>query len=145
MAVDAELLNQLRSVPLFEDLSDQEMRDVSARFRVVEHQAGHDVVVEGHGAAGFHLILEGNASVHHGDQTVGQLGAGDYFGEISLIDGKPRSATIRSDSPMRTFSLSAVQFQPLLDSQPGLTHKILLGLCRTIRTLEGSRRADPPA
>lgn len=136
---DTELLERLRSVPLFEGLSDRELRDVLARTRVVEHPAGGEIVEEGHGAAGFHLILDGNAAVLRRGEVRSTLGPGEYFGEISLIDGKPRSATVRSETVVRTLSLPAWSFGPLLDAHPSMARKLLIGLCQHVRA------ADSPA
>ena len=132
----AELLERLRSVPLFEGLSDRELRDVLARARVVEHPADGEIVEEGRGGAGFHLILDGTASVVRGGQVRGTLGPGDYFGEISLIDGKPRSATIRAQSEVKTLSVPAWNFMPLLDAHPSMARKLLVGLCQHVRAME---------
>jgi len=140
MAADQELLQRLKSVPLFEGLSDKELKVVANASRTVEHQAGHEIVEEGGGSVGFHLILEGQATVSQGTRTIRTLGPGDYFGEISVIDGKPRSATVKSDSPMRTLSLAAWKFQPLLDENPTLARKILLGLCQTLRESDAQLR-----
>jgi CRP-like cAMP-binding protein len=125
-------------VALFEGLNDRELADVLARSREVEHRAGTEIVEEGQGAAGFHLILEGDVTVVRGGRTVGRLGRGDYFGEISLIDGKPRSATIKTDTAVRTLSLPAWNFGPLLDAHPTMARKLLLGLCRHLRAMESS-------
>lgn len=131
-----DLLERLKTVPLFKGLSEQELADVLGQSRVVEFDADHDIVEEGGGFVGFHLILEGKATVSRGTRTIGTLGPGDYFGEISVIDGKPRTATVTTESPVRTLSLAAGKFQPLLDAHPTLSRKILLGLCRTIRAAE---------
>jgi CRP/FNR family cyclic AMP-dependent transcriptional regulator len=136
MASDTELLERLKTVPLFTGLSEKELKDVLSRSRVVEFEPDHDIVEEGGGFVGFHLILEGQATVSQASRTIATLGPGDYFGEISIIDGKPRTATVTTKSPVRTLSLSALKFQPLLDAHPTLTRKILLGLCKTIRAAE---------
>ncbi len=138
MAPDKELVEQLKTVPLFEGLSDKELKDVLGRFGVIEHAAGHEIVEEGRGSVGFHLILDGQAEVTRGSRKLRTLGPGDYFGEISVIDGKPRSATVTAVTPVRALSLTAWAFQSLLDSQPSLTRKILLGLCQTIRNSDQS-------
>jgi CRP/FNR family transcriptional regulator, cyclic AMP receptor protein len=139
MAADKALLERLKGVPMFDDLSDKELKDVLAQTRVVEHDAGREIVEEGRNSVGFHLILDGQATVSHGDRTLRTLGPGDYFGEISVIDGKPRSATVTAVTPLRSLSLLAWKFQPLLDAHPSLTRKILLGLCETIRSIESQR------
>jgi CRP-like cAMP-binding protein len=133
-----EMLDRLRSVPLFEGLSDRELTDVLSRSREVEHRAGSEIVEEGHGAAGFHLILDGTATVVRGGIVRGKLGPGSYFGEISLIDGKPRTATIRTDTAVRTLSVPAWGFGSLLDAHPSMARKLLLGLCQHLRAMESS-------
>jgi CRP/FNR family cyclic AMP-dependent transcriptional regulator len=141
MAGDKDLLDRLKTVPLFQGLSDKELKDVLGQSRVVDHEQGHDIVEAGTGSVGFHLILDGQASVSQGARTIGSLGPGDYFGEISLIDGLPRSATVTTTTPVRTLSLAAWKFQPLLEAHPALTRKILLGLCETLRAAEASTSA----
>lgn len=132
----AELMDRLRAVPLFEGLSDRELKDVLARTREVEHAAGDEIMEEGRGGVGFHLILDGEATVVLRGGGTRTLAPGDYFGEISLIDGKPRSATVRADAPVRTLSLAAWNFEPLLDEHPTMARKLLLGLCGHIRAAE---------
>lgn len=137
---DGDLLERLRSVPLFEGLSDKELKDVLGQTRVIEHDADREIIEEGHGSAGFHLILDGSVTVLQNGGVRRTLGPGDYFGEISLIDGKPRSATIRTDAPVRTLSLTAWGFAPLLDAHPSLARKLLLGLCGHLRAAEARDR-----
>ena len=136
MKPDRELMAKLKRIPLFGDLSDRELRAIYKQGRLVEHRPNKEVVEEGGGSVGFHLILEGDASVLQGGKVRRQLGPGDYFGEISLLDGKPRSATIRADSPMRTLSISEWEFRPLLDNHPKLARKLLIGLCALVRSSE---------
>jgi len=133
---DKEMLDRLGSVPLFEGLSDKELKDVLARTRVVHHDGGGEILEEGGDAIGFHLILDGTATVLRGGGVRRTLGPGDYFGEISMIDGKPRSATVRHDGPVSTLSLAAWNFAPLLDAHPTMARKMLLGLCGHLRAAE---------
>jgi len=133
---DKEMLRRLGSVALFEGLSDKELQDVLTRTREVEHEGGVEIVEEGQGAVGFHLILEGTVTVIQGGGVRRTLGPGDYFGEVSMIDGKPRSATVRPDGPVRTLSLAAWNFAPLLDAHPSMARKLLLGLCQHLRAAE---------
>ena len=139
MKQDRELLDRLKDVPLFEGLSERELRHVQDRGRVVEHRDGHEVVQEGReSAAAFHLILDGTASIVRGGAERARIGPGDYFGEISLLDGKPRSATVRADGPLRTFALASSNFEPLLDEYPELSRKLLRGLCAHVRAMEAA-------
>ena len=132
---DSEMLDRLKGVPLFAALSTKELKDVLARTRVVEHSGG-EMVEEGDKGVGFHLILEGTAIVSQGGKVLSTLGPGDYFGEISLIDGKPRSATVRPDGPIKTLSLPAWNFESLLDKHPSIARAMLLGLCAHLRAAE---------
>jgi CRP/FNR family cyclic AMP-dependent transcriptional regulator len=133
--VDKEMLQRLRSVPLFAGMSDRELKDVINQTRIVQHDGG-EIVEEGRGGAGFHLILDGTVTVLQGGGVRRTLGPGDYFGEISLIDGKPRSATVRPDGKVRTLSLVAWSFAPLLESHPTMARAMLLGLCQHLRAAE---------
>ncbi len=138
-----ELRDRLKAVPLFEGLSDRELRDVVGRGRVVDHSAGRDIVEEGRGPAGFHLILDGDATVIQGGNVRRRLSPGSYFGEVSLLDGKPRSATVRADGELRTFSIVAWDFAPLLDEHPQLARKLLTGLCAQLRAAEAGAAERP--
>jgi CRP/FNR family transcriptional regulator, cyclic AMP receptor protein len=137
---DKDMLQRLRAVPLFEGMSDKELQDVLGRTRVVEHDGG-EMIEEGRGGVGFHLILDGTVTVLQGGGVRGTLGPGDYFGEISMIDGLPRSATVRPDGPVRTLSLAAWNFDPLLDAHPAMARAMLLGLCQHVRAAEARSSA----
>lgn len=143
MKHESELADSLRDIPLFEGLSDRELRDVVKHGAVVDHKDGHEVVQEGRETAvGFHLILDGHANVLQGGDVRSQLGPGDYFGEIALLDGKPRSATVRAaGGALRTFSVLAWEFKPLLDAHPQLSYKLLIGLCAHVRAMESGAEA----
>ncbi len=134
MSDDARLA-QLRSVPLFAAVKDKQLKDILGRTREVEHTGG-EILEEGAKGVGFHLILEGTATVLQHGEVRRTLGPGDYFGEISMIDGKPRSATIRPEGTVRTLSLAAWNFAPLIEKNPQLAHELLLGLCAHVREAE---------
>ena len=128
----------LASVPLFQGLSRRELAAITSVAEELEHPTGHDIVVEGKSGAGFHLILEGSASVRLGGREVTALSAGDYFGEMSVIDGGPRSATVTSTTPVRTLSIASWEFMPLLEKHPGIAAKLLVEMVRRVRRLESS-------
>ncbi len=134
---DSSKVGQLRAVPLFAGLKDKELKDILGRMREVSHDGG-EIVEEGGRGVGFHLILEGTVTVLKNGEVRRQLGPGDYFGEISLIDGKPRSATVKPDGPVKTLSLPAWSFSSLLDAHPSLARELLIGLCAHLRAAEDS-------
>jgi CRP/FNR family transcriptional regulator, cyclic AMP receptor protein len=135
-----DVLEMLGSVRLFEDLSKRELRTIREVAKQVEFDDGDDVVEEGASGVGFHLILEGRADVLVGDSKQTTLGPGDYFGEMSLIDKGPRSATVRASGPVRTLSLTSWAFLPLLDEHPSIAKKMLIEMSRRLRNVEQSLR-----
>lgn len=124
----------LGEVPLFQGLSRKELTAIAASGKEVSHPEGREIVKEGATeAAGFHLILEGTAKVLAGKRTVNTLGPGDHFGEMSLLDGGPRSATVTATTPVRTFSITAWSFRPLLERNPSIARKLLMEMSRRLR------------
>lgn len=133
-----DIIDRLRSVPLFADLPDAEVRRIAAVGKEVSFEAGKEVAKEGETGIGFHLILEGEAEVTVGEARRATLGPGRYFGEMSLLDGRPRSATVRVTSPMRTFSLTSWDFLPIVDESPSIARQLLVELCRRLREEQAS-------
>lgn len=128
----------LAAVPLFQGLSKRELAAISSVAEELDHPEGRNIVVEGKSGAGFHLILEGSASVKVGEREVTVLSGGDYFGEMSVIDGGPRSATVTATTPVRTLSIASWEFMPLLEKHPGIAAKMLVEMVRRVRRLESS-------
>lgn len=123
----------LSGIDLFAGLSGRELRKVVKLGEVVQHRAGHQVAAEGRGAIGFHLLLSGRASVTRGATVLRELGPGDYFGEISMIDGRPRSATVTASEAMETLVISHPVFEQLLDDEPAFARGLLRLLCARLR------------
>ena len=84
----------IADVDLFRDLSKAQLKRLAGAASEVLHPPGKAVATEGGGALAFHLIIEGSATVSKDGHELRTLGPGDYFGEISMIDGRPRSATV---------------------------------------------------
>ncbi len=129
-------VEMLRRVPLFADLSKRELDQLARTGRVVDHAEGHTVVTEGEKGVGFHLILDGEARVTKKGRTVAKLGAGQWFGEVSMIDGGPRTATVIAGTALRTFGVASWDFHPLLKSSPTITFKLLVTMCSRLRDAE---------
>ena len=123
----------LGSVSLFEGLSKPELTKIEKLGKEVEFPKGKTIVTEGETGVGFHLILEGKTKVVVGGRKRSTMGPGDWFGELSLIDRGPRTATVETETPVRTFSLLSWEFLPLLDKNPKITRKIMVEMCRRLR------------
>jgi len=129
-------IDDLRSVPLFEDLEEADLLRVLEIGKEVTHPTGAPIVEEDARAVGMHLIRSGTASVRQGDRQISTMGPGTAFGEMSLLDGKPRSATVVADTEVVTFAIPSWEFQRLLDQQPAFTKALLLELVARIRRNE---------
>jgi CRP/FNR family cyclic AMP-dependent transcriptional regulator len=127
---------KLRNVPLFHGLKDAEINRILEIGKEVRHGAGKPVVEQSESGVGFHLILEGDASVTVGDREVGVFGPGTYFGEMSILDGKPRSASVTPITELVTFSIPAWNFNELLDRNPSIARALLVELSARIRRLD---------
>jgi CRP-like cAMP-binding protein len=136
MAADPEIVDALGKTDLFSGLNKKHLNSIAGQARVVHHQQGKDITEQGGGAAGFHLIKAGTASVHVGGQDRPNLGPGDYFGEISMIDGLPRSATVHAETEMTTISIPSWSFHPILDEEPEVAKVLLKVLCARLRAAE---------
>src|SRR5207248_5516649 len=132
-----ECLQHLANVDLFRGLSARELRAVADQGKDIEYREGTKVAVEGEEGGRFHVILEGKATVGRRGKVVATLGPGDYFGEIALIDGGPRTATVTAEPPLRTHSIARFNFRPLLREYPGITEKLLVEVARRLRGLGG--------
>jgi CRP-like cAMP-binding protein len=135
----ADDLEALRATPLFSAMTDKDLRRVLTIAKVVSHAKGQPVVEEDQTAIGFHTILTGQAEASVGGTPVATLGPGAYFGEMSLLDGKPRSATVRATSDLQTLVIPSWDFNHLLDQHPEMMRALLIELCRRLRKIEGER------
>jgi CRP-like cAMP-binding protein len=135
----AQKVEQLRDVPLFKDFSDEELGHVAQVTKRVDFPEGKTVASQGQLGVGFHQIVEGSADVIQDGKTIGHLKPGDYFGEISLIDGGTRSATVTTTAPTTTLSITAWDFKRLIEHSHDMTKKLLIGLCHMLRASRGPR------
>jgi CRP/FNR family transcriptional regulator, cyclic AMP receptor protein len=136
----AEREEALQQAPLFAGLPRRHVRALARVSGVAEYGDGMQVVKEGVAGTVFFVILEGKARVVHNGKTVARLGKGDFFGELSLIDGGPRTADVITEAPSRMLTLSRTEFRKLLASEPALSGRLLETLADRVRNLE-----RPPA
>jgi CRP-like cAMP-binding protein len=129
---ESEIAKLLSSVPLFTKIEQHDLELVAARMKEVHFEPGRVIAKQGDSGVGFHLIVEGDAEVSGEGVPKHTIGAGGYFGEIGLIDGGVRSATVTATSDLTTLALVSWDFQPLLDN-PVFAKGLLLGLCRLVR------------
>lgn len=133
------LRDELKKVDLFRTLSDSVLDDVVQGGTKFTKQPGSPVVAQGSTDAGFHLILEGSARVTVNGAARALIGPGDYFGEMSLIDSAPRSASVTAGPDgVKTFAISALTFGQLMDANPQMVRDLVIVLTARIRAIEAS-------
>ena len=135
-----DTIELLAAVPLFKDLSKRELAQIARSAKEVDHPAGSPVLEKGSSGVGFHIILEGQAAVMIDGERQAQAGQGDYFGEMSLLDGEPRSATVQAETDVKTLTIASWDFIPLIEKHPSIAVKLLAELSRRIRTYQSSAR-----
>jgi CRP-like cAMP-binding protein len=132
-------ISTLKTVPIFAGLSDRNLKRVIDIAKEVMHTDGQAVMEEDASAAGLHVILEGEADIAVHGQHVATFGPGDYFGEMSIIDGKPRSATVTAKGTLRTLGIPAWTFETLMERHPSIMRTLLTELSSRIRGIEATR------
>jgi len=114
----------LKGVPLFADCSEHELAEVAKLSRELDVAEGLELARQGHRGTAFMVIVEGTAEVRTADQVVRALGPGDFVGEIALVTGSPRTATVVATSPVRALALSEGDFNQVLHDSPSIRAKV---------------------
>jgi CRP/FNR family transcriptional regulator, cyclic AMP receptor protein len=126
----------LSAVPLFSECSKSELKCLARHTADVTAEAGQVLIKEGHGAYDFFVIVAGEAEVSRGGEIVATLRAGDYFGELGLLDPGRRDATVTARSAMELIVLAQWDFEQVLEEAPGMTRRLLAGMARRIRAMD---------
>jgi CRP/FNR family transcriptional regulator/CRP/FNR family cyclic AMP-dependent transcriptional regulator len=129
-------IQHLQRVPLFSGFSESELRRVADLSKIVEVPAGTVVTQMGEPGDSFVVIIDGTVAVRTAVGAGSQLRPGDFFGEMSLLDGEPRSATIAAATDLRLLVVDRSHFWRLMDETPELIRRILTILSRRVRRLE---------
>jgi CRP-like cAMP-binding protein len=128
----------LATVPIFEGLSKKQLKVIAKSSEVVDYMAGHSIVKEGDLGDSFFVVLHGQAKVTTGGKTINRLMPGDHFGEISLLDGDPRTATVTSETPMKMMMLERKDFIKAVSNDPEMSLAMMRTLARMIRRVDRS-------
>jgi CRP-like cAMP-binding protein len=131
LSKDAKM-DLIRSVPLFEDCSRKELREIAAVADEVVVPAGYVLTKEGAAGKELVVIVEGAAEVRRRGRKINELGSGDFLGEIALISGSPRTATVRTTQPTHALVLTGQAFRRLVKTIPSMQLKVLEALVRRL-------------
>jgi len=134
-------MDLLAGVPLFAGLSRRHLRTMADRADQVEFRPGEAIVVAGMRGGAFFAIVEGKARVTRGKRTLTTLGPGDFFGELALLDGGQRTASVVAATPMVCIRIFKRAFDRLIAEEPGVSTRMLSVLAGRLRQAE-RRPAD---
>lgn len=126
--------DMLARVPLFQELTKKELSALAGAAKEVNHPAGAILAKEGDQGLGFFLIAEGTAKVSVDGRTRRKLGPGDSFGEISLLDEGPRTATVTAETPVRLYGITSWVFKRVVSENPAVAMKLLKTMASILRT-----------
>ena len=128
----------LVDVPLFASLSKRHLRHVAALTEEEQFAEGATLAQEGKPGDTFYVLLEGEAKVVRGGRRMDRLIPGDFFGEIALIDGGPRTASVIATTPITTLTINRKRFRKMLDEDPSIVLMMLEELAKRLRNNERS-------
>jgi CRP/FNR family cyclic AMP-dependent transcriptional regulator len=118
----------IKSVPLFSECSRKHLSEIAAIADEIDLKEGKELTKEGRPGREFFILVEGTADVKKGSRRINQMDAGDFFGEISLVTQRPRTATVTATSPVRALVITDRSFRTLLEHQPEIQGKVMSAL-----------------
>jgi len=134
-------VDALAKVPIFSGLTPRQLRKILRATEEYTYPDGTTIVAEGALNEQLYVILEGNVKVRRVGRTIARMGSGEFFGEIAVIDGLPRTASVISHGPVRCLVLLRKEFFQVIDAAPQVGWKVLRTLATRLRERQASDRA----
>src|SRR3954447_3891923 len=132
-------IERLSHVPMFSACSKKDLETLARLADEMSVDADHEIIREGESGREFYVVVDGKATIKRNGREVGTLGPGDYFGELALLDGQKRDATVVATAPTELLVIGVREFVTLLEDVPQLTRKILGGMARRLHELDSTR------
>jgi CRP/FNR family transcriptional regulator, cyclic AMP receptor protein len=133
-----DAVDVMAGVPYFDGLNDKARKSIANEGKVIDYEAGKIIVGEGGTGVGFYLVLDGKVEVRKGAKVLAELGKGQFFGEMSLIDGLPRSADVYAVAPTKCWVLASWSFAGVLKAHPEIAAPMLKELVKRLRSAQSS-------
>jgi CRP/FNR family cyclic AMP-dependent transcriptional regulator len=130
---ESEVVLMLQKVPIFSNLDSKRLRRMAKSFHQREYGAGETIVKEGESSVAFYLIVSGSVDVTKGKKNIAKFGRGQYFGEMSLLDEQPRSASVVAREPTRCLLMTTWNFTGYLKTDPTMAIGMLKELAGRLR------------
>ena len=134
MAVKTDPTESLRRVSLFAGLDRKELEVLGKLIKEQRYAAGSTIVKAGAAGHGLYIIKEGDVAVTRDGQKVASMGPGQFFGEVSVLDGGPRTADVRAETDTVCLTLISWEVKPLLMDNASITYKMLLEMVKRLRS-----------
>lgn len=133
MGTTKDIVSRLANVPLFSDCSQRDLQTIARVVREIPHPAGTVIAREGDPGVGLFILLDGRAEVSIGGRKKATLGPGEFFGEIALLDGGPRTATVTATTNVQLLGLTEWVFRGLMSEHPSIALKTLQQMAGRLR------------
>ena len=128
------IVETLQKAPLWSGLTEKELKIIARSFKELKYETGDVIVRKGEAGVGFYLIADGTVEVRSNGKVLSKLGPGHFFGEMSILDGQPRSADVVALEPSRCLALTSWSFKSIVSSHPKMALKLLQESVRRLRT-----------
>lgn len=126
--------DKLADIPFFQGWTSDELAHVDRVAEYVSYRDGEKLIKQGTTGYEFIVILEGEVVVSIDGEVVAELGPGDHVGEMALLDGSPRNATVVAKGDVRALLVAAREFRALVETVPSLDRKLLISLTQRLRS-----------
>jgi CRP/FNR family cyclic AMP-dependent transcriptional regulator len=136
-----EVVTRLAKVPLFAGCSQRDLQTIARVVKDIDHAKGTVIAREGEPGVGLFIIADGTAEVTIGGAKKNALGPGEFFGEIALLDGGPRTATVTATSDVKLLGLTEWVFRGLMQEHPTIAVKTLQAMAGRLRNATNNANA----
>ncbi|MEA2646089.1 MAG: family transcriptional regulator, cyclic receptor protein [Chloroflexota bacterium] len=136
-------MRDLAQIKLFADLPDKELKNIGEEFKDVVHPAGSEIMHVGSKGAGFMVIYDGGVLIKLPDGRTRELGPGDHFGEMALLDAEGRSVPVVAVGEVSLGVLPAWSFKAFLAEHPEVAYRLMQGLSQRLREVESHSTEHP--
>lgn len=126
----------LAQVPLFKDLSKKHLQRIASLATRLDLPAGRELTTEGQLGHEFLVVLDGEVDVKVGDKVIATRGPGEFFGEISLLNHQPRTATVVAKTPVVVEVIGQREFATMLDDEPEVRKQVMSAMAQRIAEIE---------
>ncbi len=138
---DKRIISLMKATPIFSRMSDANLKNVLKSAVQKSSPAGTKIVEQGKGGVGFYLILEGQAEVIRAGEKLAELEAGNFFGELGVIDGAPRTADVVAMVDTNCIIISQWAMKSLIEHHPEIAQGMLEELVRRLRATDEALHA----